>query len=107
MKPVISCQREMLIQRGAHQRHHPAIASLFNAAKHLTQMQALPISSFANRASTSVSKWLEAHQHGAWGTPAARAASIAQRLSPPHKGQRSGSAVGSIAMVHQRLTIKG
>lgn len=45
------------------------------------------------RANNSGLKVASTHQHGGCTSPVARSISIAQRLSPPHKGQRAGSGV--------------
>jgi maltose O-acetyltransferase len=57
-------------------------------------MQALPLACGACRATCSIkaaSMDMSMHQQGGCGCPVSRATSIAQRLSPPHKGQRVAS----------------
>ena len=62
------------------------------------QMQALRWASRGTRASSWALKSTPRHQHGGWGWPVVRCASIAQPLGPPHSGQRVGS-TGGVASV--------
>ena len=57
-------------------------------------MQACPRAASGRRASRALLKLARVHQHGGWGWPVARWASIAQPLGPPHKGQQAGSTAG-------------
>lgn len=57
-------------------------------------MQAAPRAASGSRASSAGVKVSLTHQQGGWGSPVARSISIAQRLLPPHSGQRSGSIGG-------------
>ena len=54
-------------------------------------MQACPRASAGMRSSSAGLKVAFTHQQGGCASPVARAISIAQRLSPPHSGQRPGS----------------
>lgn len=54
-------------------------------------MQALPRAAGGICARAAGSMAASMHQHAAWGMPVAFSISIAQRLSPPHRGQRLGS----------------
>lgn len=68
-------------------------------------MQACPRASAGIRSSSSGLKVASTHQQGGCASPVSRAISIAQRLSPPHSGQRpasgkAGSGVAGIDAVY-------
>jgi len=66
-------------------------------------MQALPAVCGASRAARAISAGsmrVSMHQHGGCGCPVAWPISMAQRLSPPHSGQRVASTESAAGMRH-------
>jgi hypothetical protein len=66
-------------------------------------MHANPRAASGTRSLRASSKRAVIHQHGSWATPVSRSISIAHAFAVPQSGQRVGSMVGRLGMVHCRL----
>jgi hypothetical protein len=65
---------------------------------HGLQMQALCLAGAGTCASNSALKFICVHQQGGWGSPVARAVSMALALGLPHTGQSVGSIAAGEAL---------